>query len=126
MADAIDRTVVGWRAWYTSDRVFDSESTQWADLPDVGVLCIRIYYMTRPYGRVMSGKTLYWLDDRQTDGDIYAFDDTADARIDTELWDRGFVKEGRWTTDQEMAEKEQAMMAENDAPNEIDRVDRGE
>lgn len=38
------RTVVGWRCWYTDDRHFNSEQDEWGELPDDGVLCVKLYY----------------------------------------------------------------------------------
>ena len=114
----IDQTVVGWRAWYTGGRQFDSGSTLWEELPAVGVLYIVLYNRTRPYRRMMSSVTLYW-----KDGDMYCCDNTADARIREEL-PRNCIKEGRWTTDQEYMDTYIAASDTWDAPDESLRVDR--
>ena len=116
----VDRTIVAWRAWYTNGRVYDSETTRWEDLPETGVLFIRLYYRTRPYGRYMSGSDYYW---RSVDGAIYAHDHVLSAQIPQECWDASLVKRGEWTTDQEMADVMYGAVDTATAPNENDRID---
>lgn len=122
MADAsnIDRTIVGWRAWYTGGRTYDSDTTRWEDLPADGFLAARYYYRTKAHGKYASGSDLYW-----KDGEIYAHDSVASARIRDELWQLGMVKKGIWVTDQEMADAREAMVAAVEAPNEEERLPRG-
>lgn len=40
----VDKSVVGWRAWYTEERRFSSADTDWTELPVDGVLVIVVYY----------------------------------------------------------------------------------
>ena len=117
---AIDRTIVAWRAWYTDKRVFDSETTRWEDLPAIGVLFIRLYYKTRPYGRYMSGSDYYW---RSVDGTIYGHDHAISALIPQECWDADLVKQGTWATDQAMVDAMDSAVATETAPNENERID---
>ena len=119
---AIDRTIIAWRARYTENRVFDSEATRWEDLPETGVLFIRLYYRTRPHGRYMSGSDYYWHQSTD-DGDIYAHDNVINAQIPQDCWDRHLVKQGTWTTDQLMRDALDAGVALVTAPNEQDRID---
>lgn len=44
--------IVGWRAWYTGDQVFDSDDTDWTQLPRSGFLAA--------VGRHQDGRTSVW------------------------------------------------------------------
>ena len=104
--------IVAWRAWYTGERVYDSASCRWEDLPAEGVLVVLLYEREPQHSRRMSGRTLYWLH-HAPHGDIYACDDTADARIP----EGAMVKEGRWTTEEEMVwAADEATKLQNEAP----------
>lgn len=98
-----DLTIVGWRAWYTGGRYFDSTTTTWEDLPELGVLYVIVYCRSRPRSRSMSTKDLYWLE-ITPEGDIYACGDVAGSIISQDSIDNNRVKRGKWVTDQEMAE----------------------
>ena len=50
--------VVGWKAWYTTDRFYTSAETRWDDLPSLGVLVIMLYFGER-IRRVMAGTEYY-------------------------------------------------------------------
>jgi hypothetical protein len=120
-----DLIVVGWRAWYTDGRVFDSAATRWEDLPEHGVLVVLLYHRTRPYSRTMSGRSLYWREVTPK-GSIYACDETADAIIPKEVRQANCVKYGKWVTDNEMLEARLASeKMQPIAPNESLRVDKG-
>ena len=122
-SDGIDRTIVSWRAWYTGGRTFHSMTTCWKDLPEIGVLCVVIYYRTRPYRRSMSGSSLYWLEDTP-EGPVFGYDDAADAIIPDEVYQKGCVKRGKWVTDEEMAEVTIQVQKASIAPNEGERVNK--
>ena len=69
--------VAGWRAWYTSDRIYDSRSTTWKALPKTGVLFIMLYLdqMTaggRRYREALYGNDYYW-----EEGDTFKNEDVA-------------------------------------------------
>jgi hypothetical protein len=114
---SIDVRIVGWRAWYTEGRKFDSATTRWEDLPPEGALVFMLYQRTRGHRRIMACVSLYW-----KDGDIYACDNVADALIPQSLPEK-FIKRGRWTTDQEYLDAYQAAWAHEDAPDESLRTD---
>ena len=97
----IDRTIVGWRAWYAGGRVYDSTQMEWSELPEHGVLIVILYYKTRWYSRTMSGSSIYWREDTPQ-GPIYAHNEAADAIISAEARERNYVKFGKWVTDEEL------------------------
>jgi hypothetical protein len=116
---AVDAKPIGWRAWYAEGGYYDSTLMEWEELPTDGVLFVIIYWRTRPHCRIMSGKSLYW-----KDGDIYAYDDAADAITPK---DDRLVKRGKWVTDQEYQDVQQEVMAaQTIAPDESLRVDDGD
>lgn len=59
-------TIIGFRVWYEGDRVFDSKTTVWEDLPDDGLIIVMLYENKRlksgngHYRRVCSNKSFYW------------------------------------------------------------------
>ena len=60
-------SVIGWRAWYSGGRVFDSHSTRWVDLPSAEVLGVMIYEETMtpkgtPTRRCLINSDWYWYD----------------------------------------------------------------
>lgn len=118
-----DHTVVGWRAWYTEGRVYDSSSSRWEDMPHVGVVAIVVYHRTRPYRRIMVGGSLYWIKDTPK-GVAYCMDDHRDALIAPEDWERHHVKRGLWVTDEEYADVRVAVDAATEAPDESVRRDK--
>ena len=112
----IDAAIVSWRAWYTGGRVFESTTTRWEDLPAEGALIFVLFRRTRPYRRMMLGVSLYW-----HIGDIYACDNAADALIP----EGASVKKGKWVTDVEFRAASEEATAAWEAPNELERIDRG-
>lgn len=118
-----DLTVVGWRAWYSGGRTFDSVTTTWSELPADGALYFLLYHRTRPYCRSMCGRSLYW-QEPTANGPIYAYDDSADAIISQETWQANRVKRGKWVTDNEMQEVRLAAdKLTQTAPDEALRID---
>lgn len=108
----LDHTIVGWRAWYTEGREFNSDEHRWEDLPAEGVLVFCLYYRQIPKRRFMLGVTLYWHDSEKG---IYACDNVPDARL-PEGFPAEMVKEGRWTTDNEFESARQAAVEATEAP----------
>lgn len=55
------RGMLGWRAYYTNNRIYDSARNTWAELPAEGVLLVVEFRVT---GRtIYSGGDWYWLYD---------------------------------------------------------------
>lgn len=108
--------IVGWRAWYTGGRKFDSSTSRWEDLPPEGVLLFCLYQRERKRRRLMLGVTLYW-----KDGEIYACDNTADADIRPDL-PAECIKRGKWATDAEYQTALGEAAAAQDAPDESVRI----
>jgi hypothetical protein len=50
-----------WTAYYTGNRVFDSNNLSWAELPDDGVLIVVEYQQGGR--RIVDGGDWYWLED---------------------------------------------------------------
>ena len=117
-----DYTIIGWRAWYTEGRQFNSTATKWSELPSHGALCFVLYSRTRPYRRVMTGVSLYWHDPKTQ---VYACDNRADALIPTGMTP-SWVKRGKWTDEQEYREVMDAVNMAMEAPNEKARLNKGE
>ncbi len=61
--------VLGWRAWFTSGRVFDSAAVAWADLPDDGFVVGMVYYDDGT-SRIVAGGDFYF-----AVGDSIAYND---------------------------------------------------
>lgn len=61
--------IAGWRAHYTTNRTFDSDSHDWHQLPSEGVLVVVLYYDEFAdadneirYRKVLDGDDYYWWD----------------------------------------------------------------
>ena len=91
--------IVGWRAWYTGGRVYDSASCSWEDLPELGVLVILLYCRERHRSRRLSGRSLYWREPTE-DGFIYGHDDAADAILPEGAERKGWLKRGEYVTEE--------------------------
>ena len=90
--------VIGWKAWYTEQRKFDSRQTAWADLPDDGVLLLMLYFdsrdgQKRPKRMIMSGNDYYF-----SDGDQLFGSSNQDPDAIRERYPTCAVKQGKWTT----------------------------
>lgn len=85
-----------WRAFYDDDRVFNSEDTEWKDLPYDGVQLVTVYL---PQGeRHISGQDYYF-----KAGDVIG--GNSDPPSTTRKRYPGVsIKRGRWTSDERMAE----------------------
>lgn len=97
----VDRTVVGWRAWYVTPQGhmarYTSADTRWENLPSVGVLVVLLYYRGRGTRR-MSSKSWYWTEDTPY-GTLYAYDDWKDAILPDDYETSPRVKRGKWAHD---------------------------
>lgn len=57
--------VAGWRVWYADGAVYDSRSSAWEDLPELGVVVVVVYHAaftaggTR-YRKMLDGGDWYW------------------------------------------------------------------
>ena len=97
--------VAGWRTYYTEGRDFNSTDDRWADLPDDGVLVLRLYYDdfagrdgSVRYTKSLSGDDHYF---HIPGTDLFGCNNDP---ID-EIHDRypgAIVKRGKWTTHAEM------------------------
>jgi hypothetical protein len=117
--------IVGWRAWYSKGRTYNSAEVEWEDLPADGVLVILLYCRERNRSRRLSGRSLYWREPTE-DGFIYGHDDAADAILPEGAERKGWLKRGKYVTEEEYAWAEnQANEFQNSAPDESLRVDRG-
>lgn len=92
--------VAGWRVWYTDERVFASDATDWRALPDDGVLVFVIYYDAFSGGdgsvrrrQILSGEDWYF---HVPDSDLYGANsdplDENEARYPDAVY-----KRGKWT-----------------------------
>jgi len=117
--------VVGWRAWYTDNRIWDSAHTKWEDLPPRGIIAIMLYCDPRPYRQIMTSATCYW---RDADGGFHSWgwadEDPADAPIHHEDIQAGRLKIGVWVSDAEMARVSHEAWEAHIAPDESLRRDK--
>jgi hypothetical protein len=97
--------ILAWKAWYSGGRAFCSTGTDWADLPDEGVLGIVVVFdEVSPAGtrlhRFVSGTDLYWMVDILGHPTICqgSHDDKPERR-----YPGASIKKGVWTSDEEMA-----------------------
>lgn len=69
--------VIGWRAWYTNERVFDSKITHWKFLPKDGVITIMLFLNKRnkttkfPLRRQMYGDYYWYVPEKEIYGCCY-------------------------------------------------------
>lgn len=96
------RTVVGWRCWYTDDRHYSSADHSWAELPDDGVLCLKLYYDEQAggderYTLLLDGDDRYF---HIPNTDLYGCSNDPPDEI-LERYPGAVVKRGKWTTAEE-------------------------
>lgn len=108
--------VVGWRVYYTDSRVYTSERTNWKDLPEDGVLLLKLYYDEWAndrvrYTKVLSGDDYYF---HVPDSDIFGCNNDPPSET-VSRYDgltKEYIKRGKWTTREEMeAVRERAQAA---------------
>ena len=99
------KTPLGWTAWYSNGRVYSSRTVRWADLPDDGVVCIRVFYPDHNVvrGQIctlnMFGHDWYgWDNDKLFVGNDDSLEENARRypQIDSGSWKRGI-----WVTTEE-------------------------
>lgn len=97
--------VVGWKAWYTNGRKFDSSQTSWSDLPDDGAILIQLYFDKRgersrlPYRRVFLGDDYFW----HVPPDLWGSCRHAEMTPEEicERYPDAMIKRGKWTSEDE-------------------------
>jgi hypothetical protein len=117
---SVDTSIVGWRAWYSGGKEYNSKEHRWQELPSAGVLMFVLYQKTRPYRRVMVGVSFYW---HVPDKDIYACDNAEDAQIPVDL-DASFIKRGEWVDDPQYNAALEKATATLLAPDESGRIEK--
>jgi hypothetical protein len=99
---------IGWRAWYRGGLVFDSKTTQWEDLPKVGVTCMCIFMdVIGPNGlharEILTGKRRYF----KAQGTLQEFYKGTlwqeKTILDTYDTTKECIKEGVWDDDESYA-----------------------
>ena len=89
--------ILGWKAWYTQNRVYSSTETTWENLPKKGVLFVVVFYATGSR-EILNGVRRYFqatgssgnkfikgsLWQQKTLLDTY---ETSDAEIKEGVWD---------------------------------------
>lgn len=97
------KPIDGWRVWYTDDRVYNSNDTDWSSLPDDGVLILCIYYdrWNRTgdvrYRLILSGDDWYFYNP-----DTGLFGSNTDTLSENEnRYPNAIFKRGSWGTAEE-------------------------
>jgi hypothetical protein len=96
--------VASWKAWYIGGRVFCSATHAWADLPDDGMLFLKLYFDERTpdgvqLGQNCSGDDWYW---HVPGTDLYAHDSRQTRDEIERRYPGAILKRGKWTTPDEM------------------------
>ena len=56
---------IGWKAWYTQNRVYRSSIDSWEDLPKVGLLCVVVFLHKdgedHDYKEILNGNRRYFM-----------------------------------------------------------------
>lgn len=91
LTDSSGQPPLKWRAFYADGNVYYSESCEWNDLPQLGVVYVVVLHSD---GRAQNwtGRDLFWFHDG-----ILANDDDRDGLLRR----LPFVKFGQWVTDDE-------------------------
>ena len=80
-----------WRAWFTNDRIFDSQDVTWRELPDDGVLVVRV--LADEGQQSIYGYDHYFHDDKLIAGS----DDEVETIINRYDVTESDIKLGKWT-----------------------------
>lgn len=92
--------VIGWRAWYDDDQVYDSRKTDWPALPDDGLIIVMVYFdentsVGKPYRQALQGYDWYF---RAIGHDDWIFGGNNDDPNETRSrYKEASIKRGRWT-----------------------------
>jgi hypothetical protein len=98
---------VGWKAWYIGGRVYESASSSWGDLPDDGVLAVKVFFNDNT-SRNCNGNDQYGLLILSPDSWTIIHNNNEDnlERYPNAIW-----KRGKWTSEEEMNAVVEAMNA---------------
>lgn len=96
--------IVGWKAWYTQNRVFSSDETDWRDLPKTGVLAVLVFFDERSssgayYKELLHGKRRYFRADGTAQEFIKGSLWNEKKLLDTYETTKEDIKEGIWDDD---------------------------
>lgn len=96
--------VIGWKAWYTKNRVYRSTIDAWADIPKVGALFVKVFYEETHHGvnyaDVLAGNRRYIMAIGSSD-EIFLKSSLwkEDKLLDTYTTKPAWIKEGIWDDD---------------------------
>lgn len=109
MAAPIPYKAVGWRIWYSEDRVYEGDAeTSWDALPDDGFLVAMIYF-DNGTRRIACGSD-YYFSFLTPKGPVYGqTNDPPEAIL--ARYPQGKIKRGLWVSDHEMKAAETAAMS---------------
>jgi hypothetical protein len=98
----MNRELGGWRIWLTDDRQYNSREHEWAEVPDDGVLVLKLYYdaWANPdvrYTLVLDGDDHYF---HVPETNLYGCSNDPIEEI-KERYPGALVKRGMWTTAEE-------------------------
>lgn len=105
---------LGWRAWYTQGRVYDSRFDSWPELPKEGVLAIVVFFDTKDsagehYKEILNGRRRYFRSIGSSGAEFYKASLWTEKKITNTYAARPeCVKEGIWDDDETM----EAVLAE--------------
>lgn len=91
-----EQIIIGWRIWYEHNRVFESRTFQWKDLPDDGLIIVILYENKRlksgkgHYRRICANKSYYWIVPPNSLDVFY------DDENPVERYPGAIVKRGKW------------------------------
>ena len=91
--------VIAWKAWYRGGQAFCSAGSEWADLPEEGVLGVAMLFDNTGNRRFMTGSDFYWMVEilGKTTLCQGLHEDKPAKR-----YPGASIKEGVWTSDEEM------------------------
>ena len=102
--------IVGWKIWYTNNRVYSSHDITWHDLPDDGVLFLILYrdqtYMDSGVEKRYRTR-LHAYDFYGSDGDQMFMGNNDSLRRNKKRYPGLMFKEGIWVSDSEFQKIEQ-------------------
>lgn len=97
--------VIAWKVWYVGGASYCSTGYAWEDLPNDGVLGVKVFFDEHSAGgvqlsRVMSGRDWFWRSPALDGKDIYGCNDD-ELEENKVRYPNGSWKRGKWTSDQE-------------------------
>ena len=92
------KTTVGWQVWYDDGSIYDSDNSDWSDLPDDGVLVKMIYYSdgTR---QIQQGADYFFIAQHHSGEEIHANSTKTIPEI-KDRYQNPIIKKGRWAPDE--------------------------